>query len=69
MFKVEGEAEKKPEPLNLGDSASLKRALDDAVVQVGWGDIAWYWVVLLLLLLMVLLLLLMSPTLATPVTS
>lgn len=33
MFKVEGEEEKKPEPLNLGDGAALKRALDDAAVQ------------------------------------
>lgn len=35
VFKVEGfEEEKKVEALNLGDGAALKRALDDAVVQV-----------------------------------
>jgi len=29
-----GENKKKPEKINLGDTASLKRALDDAAIQV-----------------------------------
>jgi hypothetical protein len=36
------EGEKKPEKIHLGDSAALKRALDDAAIEVNALPTEWY---------------------------